>query len=196
MTDRVLDLPLDRETLLMVADPARLHKHVMTLLPDLGGMSTAIRADTGTQFRVDLPTDPLGERGHNRLRIRSNALPDGIGQPAASTPLETQARVVVRLAAERRHTDERGIRVRPVTDAEADTWVRQLLGRHGFDVVEAALSPSRRFGGRQGVRFTSRDLAATITITDPELASSAHDQGIGRGRAYGLGMLIPIPTTM
>lgn len=195
MTDRVLRLPLDRESLMLIADPTSLHKRVMTLLPDLGGTSTAIRADTGTLFRVDLPTDPLGTPGRISLRVRSNALAAGIGEPVVEVPLADRSRVLLRVAAERRQTDDRGIRVRPVSDIEAGSWVRELLDRHGFDLAEVALSPTRRFGSRQGVRFSVRDVAATVTVTDAEKAATAYDRGVGRGRAYGLGMIIPIQTT-
>lgn len=192
--DRVTDLPLDQTSLATVADPTRAHRFMSSYLPDLGGRSTAIRADTGTQFRIDLPNDPLGVPGHIRLRLRGPVLTNTSGA-AEPVTLTESTRLVAVVAAERRNTDSRGIRVRPVRDDEATQWAYDLLTRHGLTPTELAVTRGRRFGANTGVRFTIRDLAATVTVTDPVAASRALHQGIGRGRAYGLGMLVPMPAT-
>ena len=57
--DTVVNWPLDRQHLTLLTEPDALHRAVMTHLPDMAGRSRSIRKDTGTQFRVDLPTDPL-----------------------------------------------------------------------------------------------------------------------------------------
>lgn len=215
MIDRVVSLPLERATLEIVADPLRLHEFVMQSLPDLGGRSAAIRADTGTQFRVDLPMDPLGAPGGVALRLRG----ESVSAPGARSIVLPEPhdgmRVTAVVAAGKRTTHERHTRIRPVTDPEAHTWAGELLGRHGLEPSQLAVSGSRRFGrfhpppasrrreptGKAGAgdqerdipAFVIRDLTATVTITDPELCRRAFHLGIGRGRAYGLGMLVPLP---
>ncbi|GAB78906.1 CRISPR associated protein [Austwickia chelonae] len=193
LQDHVIDLPLTRDWLSLVADPERTHRCMATYLPDLGGRSRAIRADTGTQYRLDLPQDPLGSPRLIRLRLRSDVLLPGIGTPHEVPPLVDGTRVVAVLAAEYRTTKPDGtMRVRAVPDAEASAWATDLLARHGLAAHDVALSPQRSYGnGRDVVHFTVRDLAATVTLTDPDLAARALALGVGHGRAYGLGMLVP-----
>lgn len=192
--DHLIDLPLTQETLASIADPPHAHRLMATYLPDLAGRSQAIRADTGTQFRIDLANDPLGIPDRIRLRLRGPAIPEDLGTLAPTPPIDEGLRVVVVVAAEKRRTDERGIRVRPVTDPEAPTWARQLLARHGFNATDVVCSSGRSYGRTSKIRFTVRDLIATLTPTDIEQAQRAMHHGIGRGRAYGLGMLVPVPS--
>jgi hypothetical protein len=180
MSDRLFRLPLSREVLQIVADPATLHRHVMALLPDLAGRSASIRADTNTQFRVDLPTERLGTRGFVTIRLRTPTFEPG-------------RRIVAATAAELRATLPNGARrVRPVPDHEAVTWTQRLFSRHRLTVTDVQVSPARRFGTRDGVHFTVREVSATLGDSPADALTTAFTRGIGRGRAYGLGMLIPI----
>lgn len=215
MTDHLVSLPLTRDTLEVVCDPVRLHKHVAEYLPDLHGASTAIRADTDTQSRVDLPTDPLGERGHVVLRLRGDAVVTG-GTSVATPDWTEVTRVVARVAAEKRTTRDGVTRSRPVRDDEAQAWATELLLRHGWEVLDIAVSAARPFAGARPVsgrrgrtpgppnpvrrdeplpaHFRVRDLTASVQPVDPDLARASLARGIGRGRSYGLGMLVPLPS--
>jgi hypothetical protein len=176
----------------IVADPATLHRHVMALLPDLAGRSASIRADTNTQFRVDLPTERLGTRGFVTIRLRSPALGDDL-DPVPTPTFEPGRRIVAATAAELRATLPNGARrVRPVPDHEAVTWTQRLFSRHRLTVTDVQVSPARRFGTRDGVHFTVREVSATLGDSPADALTTAFTRGIGRGRAYGLGMLIPI----
>ena len=102
--------------------------------------------------------------------------------------------IVLQVAAERRNTQDGRIRVRPVVDHEASEWARALLRRHGFVSEEVAVSGPRRLGARGNLGFWVRDVRAVVSIADSELAMRAHSAGVGRGRAYGLGMVVTVPT--
>lgn len=193
MNDYLLKLPITRENLEMIATPERLHRHVMNLLPDLGGRSSSIRADTHTVFRVDLPTDRFGTRGEITIRLRSPALDTGLPLVGTPTHLIDGTAIVVQVAADRRRTLPDGIKTTPVPDVDAAAWARHLLTRQGLDVAGLRISTARRFGSRHRVHFTVRELSATLTVTDPAKAAHAYTTGIGRGRAYGLGLIIPLP---
>lgn len=193
MIDHIVTLPLTRDTLTLVADPPRVHRLMAANLPDLDGRSNAIRADTDTQFRIDLPSDPLGTPGAVTMRLRGPMFDGNVGDATPTPNLSDGLRVVAVVAAEKRKTDDRGVRVRPVPDADVHAWAAALFQRHGLTATDAIISPPRRYGGRRGVRFTVRDLAAVVTINEPPAAANAMRRGIGRGRAYGLGMLVPIP---
>lgn len=192
MTDYVVDLDLTRENLLLCADPRRVHRLVTTHLPDLKGRSTAIRADTATLFRIDLPNDPLGVSGCIRLRLRGKTLDRSVGTAIPVPELTDGIKIVAVLAAEKRNTDDRGIRTRAVLDEEAPAWAEALLTRHGLAPRDLAVSPRRRYGAAPGVRFSIRDISATVTLSDLDLARTALVRGVGRGRAYGLGLIVPL----
>lgn len=192
MPDYLVDLELTHENLLLIADPQRVHRLMASHLPDLGGRSSAIRADSGTQFRLDLPNDPLGVPGRLRMRLRGSAIEGCLGTAIPVPELTDGTRVVAVLAAEKRNTDERGIRVRAVLDEEAPAWAKALLARHGLTTHDLAISPRRRYGTAPGARFSIRDIIATVTVADAELAHGALVRGVGRGRAYGLGLIVPL----
>lgn len=195
MTDYLIDLPIDRHTLETIANPTRVHGLATSYLPQLRGRSHSIRADTATQFRIDLPHDPLGRPGIITLRMRTGVLPKGVGIPIGVPGLHEGTQLSVVLAAEKRNTGPDGKKVtRAVTDEEAHTWATELLSRHGMTPTALAVGPMRPFGPPPiptRARFHIRDVLATITITDPALARTAMTRGVGRGRSYGLGMLIP-----
>lgn len=198
MVDQIARLPLTRENLAWVVDPTATHRHAMGYLPNLAGRSAAIRNDTGTQFRVDLPSDPLGVPGKITLRFRGEALTCDLEQVEVN-PILDDTPIIVRVAAERRKTIEKHVYQRTVTDADAADWGIALLDRHGLTVTgELAVSPVHRFGhphthGEAAVSFATRDVLATVAVRDPALAEAATRHGIGRGRAYGLGMIVTVP---
>ena len=70
--------------------------------------------------------------------------------------------------------------------------MQDLLTRQGMPPDHPAVYPARRFGSAGQIHFTVRDLTARVTVTDAALAPMALHHGIGRGRAYGLGMLIQL----
>lgn len=194
MKDFLIERPVTREALEEATTPARAHGVMTSWLPQLHGRTGAIRAASATQFRVDLPTDPLGAPGVIRWRVRSDALEDGAGTPVAISDLVDGVRILAVVAAERRGRDDVGkVKTRPVNDDEATAWGAALLGRHGLATDDLEISPAQQYG-RRGPHFWIRHLAATIAITDFDLATRAMHAGIGRGRAYGLGLVVPDPT--
>ena len=190
MSDHILSLPITAESLRLATAPELLHQAGMRFLPQMNGMSGAIRADTGTLLRLDLPSDPLGSPRQITLRLRGPAVDPSLPQ-VETLPLVDGCQLVVRMATVARPTTSTGATVlRPITDAEADDWVRHRLTDVGLDPIELHISPSKTFGAPRGhqVWFAIRDIAATVAITDPDRAQAAYHGGIGRGRAYGLGM--------
>ncbi|CAG7570809.1 hypothetical protein FB554_2927 [Barrientosiimonas humi] len=194
MTDLVIDYPLSTDLLKTVAQPEATHGWFCKLLPDMHGRSAGIRIDTGSQFRVDLPSDPLGEPGDVRLRVRSAGATVPGGRPIETPPLVSGTRCVALVAAEKRNTVDGAVRVRPVTDEEMAAWATGLLARHGIDVEDLAWSAARGYGvrGERRVRFTVRDLSFVVADVAADAAKKVLANGIGRGRAYGLGMVVPV----
>ncbi|BDZ59874.1 hypothetical protein [Barrientosiimonas endolithica] len=194
MTDLVVDYPLSTDLLKTIAQPEATHGWFCKLLPDMHGRSAGIRIDTGSQFRVDLPSDPLGEPGDVRLRVRSSGATVPGARPVETPPLEPGTRCVALVAAEKRNTVDGGVRVRPVADEEMGAWATGLLERHGISVDDLSWSAARGYGvrGERRVRFTVRDLSFVVGDLARDAANKVLANGIGRGRAYGLGMVVPV----
>lgn len=194
MSDRILSLPITAQSLQLATTPQLLHTTAMKHLPQMGGMSSAIRADTATLLRLDLPSDPLGRPGRITLRLRGPAIDQAL-EPVETLPLVDGSRLVLRVAASARARDQDDkIVYKPLSDDRFEATITRQLRAAGMEPADLAFSPAKRFGqpGNGQVWLTVRDITTTITITDPALAEAAHATGIGRGRAYGLGMPVVV----
>lgn len=72
-------------------------------------------------------------------------------------------------------------------------WLERTLAAHGMTVLHADVAAGRTLdfahrGGR--VRLTGVPATGTLRIDDPEAAARALREGVGRGRAYGMGLLL------
>ena len=89
----------------------------------------------------------------------------------------------------------RGRRV-PITDAsEVGEWAQRVFGAHGLalDLDGTAVSaPSRLVGHKpsgQTVTVDVRTLTTTATVADAQAASALLVEGVGRGKAWGAGLI-------
>lgn len=207
MTDQLLTHPLV-DVLDDLASPQSIHRLAARPLPDLHGTSRAIRADLGIQFRLNYPTEPDGKPGAVTIRYRSPIPIPGAEELAAPDALEAGMELTVRLVAMTRHHDAQDrVHERPVFDEVAEAWVGALFERNGLEIEDLSVSGRWRVGssstptGPQATRtgrakasassaprFTVRDVRARLVSTPSD--PSPYLRGIGRGRAYGYGMLI------
>lgn len=72
-------------------------------------------------------------------------------------------------------------------------WLERTLAAHGMTVLNADTGEGRTLdfahhGGR--VRLTAVPAAGVLRIDDPKAAADALRRGVGRGRAYGMGLLL------
>ena len=98
---------------------------------------------------------------------------------------------------ERNGTDARGKVYGHITPEYQKKWLLDRADRHGFSLDEEAFRVVRsqwlRFrkgsdGGRP-VTLLAVTYEGTLSVTDPELFCQVLVNGLGRGKAYGLGML-------
>jgi len=171
-----LRFPLNRQTAQDISNLRFLHRRVMALFPQLDERSGTPRRDLGVLFRVCFPGEPLGSPTAVKVIARDTHPTVEEGQ---------QARILVRLAAERR--SDRG--TRPVRDDELDDWATSKLEAAGFTVHRLAAGAQRTFGAGN-LRFATRDTQAEVTVTDAATANHAMSNGIGRGKNFGLGMVV------
>jgi len=110
----------------------------------------------------------------------------------------TGARAQIRLIACPLVRDRESGKHLPIgTDAGAGEWLRAKLKTAGLEVApdEVSVSPSERAEGQEGtIKITSRTFTAYGTVTDPAAFTEALTSGVGKGRAYGYGLLLARPT--
>ncbi|SFD79821.1 type I-E CRISPR-associated protein Cas6/Cse3/CasE [Streptomyces aidingensis] len=119
-------------------------------------------------------------------------------RPVTPAPAAGQE-VSLRITANPVIRDRRTHRHSPLRSrSECQAWLRRSLARHGVRVTGPVhVSPATRLTGtgRNGpVVLVIRDFQARATVTDSAALAGALAEGIGRGKAYGCGMLNLTPS--
>ncbi|MEV1080927.1 type I-E CRISPR-associated protein Cas6/Cse3/CasE [Streptomyces sp. NPDC050211] len=190
-----------------------LHRRLMSLYPDDAGPDP--RARFGVLFRIDdtpngphlllqsthqpdltqlpddygtshsRPLDPLLDALKPGLTIRYRCAASPVRKPGATT------RALYNLPA-----------VVPLTGTHADEWwTRQAhtaglqpltLHSHPLDAAQATRTPAQT-KNPQRIRHARTRFDGSANITDPDLLRQKITEGIGRGKAYGCGLLSIAP---
>jgi CRISPR system Cascade subunit CasE len=195
------------------ASPVNLHRRVMSLFPD--GLGSDARAKLAVLFRVDdTPTGP-----HILLQSTqepdAGRLPDGYGTllSRSLTPLLDALRpgLTLRYRCVASPVRKPGATTRAaynlpavvaLTGAAADEWwLRQAEASglhplthtaHLLDAIHARRGPTGA-AAQQRIRHTRTRFDGTATITDADRLRTKILEGIGRGKAYGCGLLSIAP---
>ena len=174
------EAPMTAGMLHTLTDRVRLHRYAMALLP-VHGLGANPRAKAGFQYRVDLPGDVLGSDQAVRFSWR------GAGSGQVEVEVGQELQVMVRVSASSR------VEGRMVAWADAVAWekTRALLERHGLGLQEGLPRDPLVIGPAvMGVAGAQRDVLAQVVVANETLAQAAFDNGIGRAKNYGLGMLL------
>ncbi|MHC5906412.1 type I-E CRISPR-associated protein Cas6/Cse3/CasE [Streptomyces sp. S6] len=189
-----------------------LHRRLMSLFPDDAGPDP--RARFGVLFRLDdTPTGShvLLQSTHQPDLTR---LPDGYGA-TQSRPLDPlldalKPGLTIRYRCTASPVRKPGATTRalynlpaivPLTGAHADEWwTRQAdtagltpltLHSQPLDTARALRTPDTK--KTQPIRHTRTRFDGSATVTDPDLLRQKITEGIGRGKAYGCGLLSIAP---
>jgi CRISPR system Cascade subunit CasE len=206
-------IPLDlrsRDARDDLADAAGLHRRVMSLVPD--GLGPQPRQTAGVLFRVDhTPGGPV-------LLIQAGYEPDPLRLPAGYmrsidgdtagvrklepllTALHAGSAVHYRVAANAskrlNNNTDRSIRGRVValSGRDAEQWWERKAARHGMRLLSlrADAQPAAR-GRIDRVRHAVTRFDGHAIVEDPDVVRAAVLTGIGRGKAYGCGLLSLAP---
>lgn len=182
-------------------DGAWVHRAVMGLFSeDLPGPEGARRAKNGILFRVERRRQEVLIQSMVELRPEVSADPAvrvrSLAPLLARLADTSDVLVTVKLNAVKTVNSDRGPRRSPIP---AENLVEWAVGR----VPGVALTPEDvlRFDHRvevvsaRGKRTPLNvvDLTAHAQVVDPVLLSAAVVSGVGRGRAFGCGMLCVVP---
>lgn len=191
-----------RETMKALAAPSRFHGAIE-------------RAFSGERKRNLWRLDALN--GRQYLLLLSMEPPDltaaaaQFGFPSADLPWETrdydpflqrikkgdrwQFRLTANPTVSRTREGERGKVFAHITPHYQKQWLFGKSAQHGFaleeDAFQVVYSKWQRFpkGGGPMVSILAVTFEGVLTVTDPDLLRRALTEGIGRGKAYGMGLL-------
>jgi CRISPR system Cascade subunit CasE len=182
-------------------DATRMHKLVMSLVPD--GLGEEARRQAGVLYRIEDPSNGA------RVLVQTTIEPDLSTLPAQYrnaqardlSPLLGWLRqggvIRYRLNANTCLRKARTKQVVPLRGADADAWwvnhapgcgiaLQSLMSRSPGDIV----------GGdnpRTAIRHTVTQFDGVAVVTDPTALTSAIITGIGRGKSHGCGLLSIAP---
>ena len=84
-----------------------------------------------------------------------------------------------------------GRRRRLTTSHEQGEWLRQKMGAGAhIEPHDIKIGNAENLTSARGVRFIAYLFTAHVTVTDPAAFAAILTQGVGKGRAYGLGLVL------
>jgi CRISPR system Cascade subunit CasE len=99
---------------------------------------------------------------------------------------------------EGRERKERGKRVQLVTDEHKQDWLLAQASRHGFSVSDFTCTPTKnlRFRKKKGqpeITLGFCTFEGVLTVDDVEKFRACLEEGLGRGKSFGMGLLSIAP---
>lgn len=192
----------DRTVLRDLSNAHALHQRIMQAFPDQQRENP--RADWNILFRQEPGSDVILVQ--SEVEPDWSQLPQGYLTQQAMKPFEPQAsqlnraRIIqFRLKANASKRDKQtGKLIGLLSQPDQMAWLERQASQHGFALLNATVVPTPNvFGvkakGTAPIRIATVLYQGVLQITDPDLFVEAIQQGIGRGRSYGCGLLSIAP---
>lgn len=204
--------PYRRETMRALESPQIIHAAVMASFDSFGSNES-----DRVLWRVDSLRNATYILIQSQRRPDMHHIVDQFGRPDSEHPChETQEydqflqsikageRMMFRLTANPTHSikdpdnPKRGKVVAHVTINQQKKWLSDRAPKYGFEFVKDGEDPMFDVRSRKNFEFKRGDSTVTlnaatfeglIEVTDSEKMISAMKEGIGRGKAYGCGLL-------
>lgn len=200
-------LHLDRQAVkaLRISDPYSLHRVVYSLYEDVRG----VEAKAASQASGILYADQGGDFQGRKILLLANRAPaqciDGQYGQVQSRPItdgfleHAQYRFKVIVNPTRRDSASRKLLPVKGRDAVVDWFCQRAQQSWGFAVAHEHLQVDRlevlqfKAQQQQPVTLSQAHVQGQLRITDRERFQISFSQGIGRGRAFGCGLLQIVP---
>ena len=194
--------PTRRETMVALISPQKFHGAVENAFP-------------GARRRRLWRLDQLGEKLY--LLLLSEERPDltalcaqfGTGAPPETRPYDPllervtagscwQFRLTANPTRSKKDTADRTARgtLKPCyLEVEQEEWLCAQAAKHGFAVSEGSFAVTRKQtyhfkkNGTRPVTLLAVTYEGILQVTDPEAFKALLCEGVGRGKAYGLGLM-------
>ncbi|WP_214109298.1 type I-E CRISPR-associated protein Cas6/Cse3/CasE [Acrocarpospora catenulata] len=188
-----------------LADPDRLHKRMMQLVPD--ELGTNARSQAGVLFRIEDTRQGVQLLAQSRMKPDLGRLPDGYGEMAVREldgllrQLTTGLPVHYRIAANpskrlgRTASKDAG-KIKALYGAAAEEWWVTRAAAHGLAVTTVTSHSLQEIRAKGTVRHAVVRFDGHGTVSDPYALRAAVLKGIGRGKTYGCGLLSLAPAAL
>jgi CRISPR system Cascade subunit CasE len=187
-----------RDVINDLADPDRLHKRMMSLVPD--DIGEHARAQAGVLFRIEETRQGVQLLVQSLMKPELGRLPDGYGEIAVRElgglldRLNTGVPVHYRIAANPskrlgKSAGKDAGKIKALRGAAAEEWWVAKAAAHGLAVTTVTSQPQPDIRAKGTVRHAVVRFDGTGVVTDPEALRAAVLTGIGRGKSYGCGLL-------
>ncbi|MGP4001373.1 type I-E CRISPR-associated protein Cas6/Cse3/CasE [Streptomyces sp. 8N706] len=200
--------PLSRAVQRDLRDATEMHRTLMKLMPD--NLGDTPRKNTGLLYRLDETDESSTLIVQSRTPLDATRLPTEYGRidvkdlapmfGALRKGLAVRYRIVLnpvkreRLPLDRKN--QRG-RIVPLDGPDADQWWSRRAADAGLQLhtlLPTSLTPVRpRTKAAPPMRHSLLRYDGTATVTDTDALTEAVLTGIGRGKAYGAGLLSLAP---
>lgn len=184
-----------------LADAVRMHRRVMSLVPD--DLGATPRAEAKALYRIDRGSEWIDVLAQTGYPPQTDRLPSGYGdvQTRDLMPLldrlDKDDMIAYRLTGNTaKRIGRTGVgagKIRALDVNEVDDWWRRHATRAGLEVDQfrshqEPTARGRTDGGSRLLHAVTR-FDGVATITDPDTLRAAISFGIGRAKAYGCGLL-------
>ncbi|MEU8271822.1 type I-E CRISPR-associated protein Cas6/Cse3/CasE [Sphaerisporangium sp. NPDC049002] len=191
-----------RDVINDLADPDRLHKRMMMLIPD--DMGDRARAQAGVLFRLEDIRNGVQLLVQTTMKPDPSRLPDGYGEIAlreldgllgrlkAGTPVHYRiaANPSKRLG---KNAGPQAGKIQALRGPAADQWWVSRAAAHGLAVSTVVSQSQQDIRAKGSVRHAVVRFDGSAVVTDPDVVHAAVLHGIGRGKTYGCGLLSLAP---
>lgn len=217
----VARFPLDKRNLSKLNDINATHKAVLALFPSIEGgnmrehYEITFRASQGVYEGRPVGVILISANAFPELPSEtssagfSDVFVENLPHELPEFSIGTSLSLNIKLAAEHRGRDSESkkIHTRPVTNDDFEDWSVELLKRNGFTIKQIVAGGdsyswdsetnfSTRKGAtessaRSGRSFHYREVVLVGEVSDASLFNEAVRKGIGRGKAFGFGLVLP-----
>jgi CRISPR system Cascade subunit CasE len=185
-----------------------LHRRIMKLMPD--NLGEQARQQVGVMFRVDETNAGITILVQSRCQPDLSRLPAGYGTAELRDgapmlkALQTGTLVHYRIAANASKRQEAFVErgrpgpIVPLSGEAAEEWWTKRAETHGLRLVNSniqGLNPARgtRANDEKSIRHSLTRFDGVATIVNADLVREAIENGIGRGKSHGCGLLSLAP---
>ncbi|MEU4718099.1 type I-E CRISPR-associated protein Cas6/Cse3/CasE [Nonomuraea dietziae] len=182
-----------------LGDADRLHKRVMMLVPD--EFAAPARAEAGVLFRLEDTRMGAQLLVQSTYKPQIERLPDGYGEIAVKDlsalllRLRTGVPVHYRISANPskrlgRSAGPRAGQIATLRGAAAEEWWVRRAATHGLAITTVTSQSQLDVQAkRSSIRHAVVRFDGSAVVQDVDLVRAAVLSGIGRGKAYGCGLL-------
>ena len=190
---RILFQPIATVAIRMTADPYKAHQFVKELVPEGRYLYDFIVSKQGVCLDLVSPCMPnlAPLKPFKEVLAKEPSSRESTALPAVGATFRFKLR-----ATPSRHLPNTKVRVGIVGEGEQIAWLRRQGARLGFTIApgqvvaddQGLISFSKSRDDRP-IRYVDCHYTGYLTVTDPQAFRTAMADGVGRGKAFGFGML-------